>query len=554
MASIIRDIADAQAPGLLFGEGSAGVNYSAIVKEGVLEKMGRGRGLVSAIVGKKWATRNFRLHEDGKVYYLEGTNPKGEFTVAKGPILQVTKEAADSREHAFEIPTTDGEKVLCAAETADEVADWLAKLELVASGKLKLFRHTDLLAEYLKIDLAGGRRISVDIDDADLLAAMQADSYEASRLVEIVEEYLKELNAKVVRLVAEDAEFAVLFRQKFTALRIHIKKAVDEDTSRGYYRTAFVDGSLEIQFIRAWTNLSNLGEDLPVSISAGEAVPYSVAKSIRQRQPILDANLQAIDQLLQIQGVQFDYCLEENLKAMRAANYEDSRFADIFFYEHLRPLIERLARFIASDPQFRTDFNAKFVGKLIVIRPGVADTLDRYYQSSFTVDGNLLIEYKQFWCNINELGADLEKVIVSDGSYEAQKSMRQNQHKLTVYLQAIEGLLGITGVTYDYCYNLNFPVMVQYGYGEDRFGEIFFEEHLKPIVQRLTMFISQDIEFRNAFARKFYGRKLIIRPSTSPETMRTYYDSSFVDGNLLIEYKRFWCNINEMGADFESLL
>ncbi len=557
MAGVIRDIVDAQAPGVFFGEGSSGVNYTQLIKEGQMEKLGRGRGLVSSLLGKKWAARNFKLHEDKKVYYYDGTTPRGEFSIANGKIVQVKKEDADGREFAFEITTADGEKVLVACETEPDMKDWINKLTLVASGRWALYKWTDLVAQYGKIELIPPQKIDVEIDEENLKAVMSADGYGAERMIEIVEEYLKELYAKIARFVAEDEEFSVLLRRKMFALRIRIVKCADSDTSKGYYRTAFnSDGELEIQFIKAWTNLNGLGDDLVHSISVGEDIPYVIAKSIRQRKPFLNAMLQSYEQLLGITGIQYDYCIKENMDAMVAANYEATRFAEIMFQEHLTPLIQRLARFVGEDPQFKSDFASKFSGKTIIIKPATdASKCKHYYNSSFTADGNLLIQYKSFWCNMNEIGNDIaEAMSAGGGSYEAMKSIRKYTPTKEAFLKGIENLIGVTDVTYDFCYEENFPAMLKQNYGEDRFGEIFLHVHLEELVKKMTGFISQDYEFRNAFAAKFTGKKIIIKPAADPSAVKNYYDSKFVGGNLVIEYRSCWTNINCLGQDLESIL
>lgn len=413
MAAVIRDIVDAQAPGVFFGEGSSGVNYTQLIKEGQMEKLGRGRGLVSSLLGKKWAARNFKLHEDKKVYYYDGTTPRGEFSIENGKIVRVKKEDADGREFAFEVTATDGEKVLVACETETEMNDWMSKLELIASGRWALYRWTDLVAQYGKIELVPPQKIDVIIDEVALKEVMAADSYGPERMIEICEEYLKELYAKVARFVAEDAEFAVLLKRKMFALKIRICKAPDNDTSKGYYRTNFnPEGELEIQFIKAWTNLSYLGDDLVHSISVGEEVPYVVAKSLRQRKPFMDAMLQSYETLLGVTGIQYDYCLNENYAAMLAANYEADRFAEIMIQEHLTPLIQRLARHIGEDQGFKSAFAGKFKGKTIIIKPATnPDSLPYYYSSSWTPEGNLLIQYKRFWCNMGEIGNDIAETL-----------------------------------------------------------------------------------------------------------------------------------------------
>ena len=136
----------------------------------------------------------------------------------------------------------------------------------------------------------------------------------------------------MITLVAQDAEFAVLMKQKMFAHRIRIQKATtDNDTaSKGYYRTVFnADGELEIHYVKTWTNLSDLGNDLCTSISVGEAVPYTIAKSIRMKRAMLDAQLQSFEQLLQITvslfSFLFSFCFLQKL-------YSKSNLTNYYYY------------------------------------------------------------------------------------------------------------------------------------------------------------------------------------------------------------------------------
>lgn len=413
MAQVIRGIVDAQAPGVFFGEGSQGVNYTQLIKEGPMQKLGRGRGLVSSILGKKWAARNFKLHEDKKVYYYDGTTPRGEFSIENGKFEKKSKEDADGHENAFEITTTKDEKITVCCETPEEMEEWLSKMKLVASGRWALYRFTDMIAQVAKIELTPPQKIDVEVDEEAFLAVMSADGYGADRMVEILQEYLKEIYGKIARFVAEDEEFSVLFKKLMFAYRIRVRKADDEDTSKGYYRTKFnADGELEIHYIKAWTNLGQLGDDLVYAVSVGQEVPYVVAKSIRIRTPALNSLLNSFEQLFGVSGVKYDYSVHENVKAMTGADYELTRFGEIVIQEHLTTLFQKMAHMVGSNMAFKPAFVKKWASKTIIIRPAAnPDAQSTYYKASFTAEGSLLIEYKRFWCNINEIGADIPSLV-----------------------------------------------------------------------------------------------------------------------------------------------
>lgn len=412
MASVLRDVLDAQAPGVFFGEGAKGLSYANVYKQGNLQKLGRGRGLVSAIMGKKWAERSFKLFEDFRMQYCDGDVLRGEFPVDNARVEAVEGEKAEGKEFAFEITTKESEKILLAASSVEERNDWIKAVRDVSSGKFRLRLQLSLIAQQLQYP--EGTVIEIEIDEPALQTVMAADSYGAERMIEIVEEYLKNLFQYIARYAAEDSPaFAELFQSKFDRKMIRVLPSPDSNTSNGYYHTKFTNGELHILFIKAWTNVNYLGQDLVTSISEGEKIPYNVYKSIRQRTPVMQSYLTSIETLLGISGVTYDYCLVENFPVMIAADYGAERFGEIFFDEHLRQLCQALAYKVGGVPGFKEQFVAKFTAKKIIIRPAAEpDMVQNYYDSSFTPDGALLIEYRRFWCNLNNLGQDFEALVV----------------------------------------------------------------------------------------------------------------------------------------------
>lgn len=411
MASVLRDVLDQQAPGVFFGEGAKGLSYATLYKEGHLLKLGRGRGLVSSIMGKKWAERSFKLYEDFRMQYCDGDVLRGEFPIDGAKAEAVDGEKAEGKEFAFEITTKESEKILLAAKDDAERQSWIKAVQDVSSGKFKLRLLLSMIAQQLKFP--EGTTLNIEIDEPALQSVMSSDGYTADRMIEIVEEYLKSLHSHVARYVAEDAVFADLAQGKMDKLLIRVLPSSDSDTSKGYYRTKFVNGELHILFIKAWTNVNYLAEDLTNAISEGETIPYKVYKSIRMRTPVMQSYLTSMETILGITGITYDYCVPLNFPAMVAADYGEERFGEIFFDEHLRQLCQQLAYKIGSNPSFKDAFVAKFTAKKIIIRPAAEpDMVQNYYDSSITPAGELLIEYRRFWCNLNNLGQDLDATVL----------------------------------------------------------------------------------------------------------------------------------------------
>lgn len=411
MASVLRDVLDAQAPGVFFGEGAKGLSYANVYKTSNLLKLGRGRGLVSALVGKKWAERSFKLYEDFRMQYFDGDVLRGEFPINGAIVEAVEGEKAEGKDFAFTISTKESEKILLAAGSEEERQSWIKAIKDVSTGKFRLRLQLSLIAQLLQYP--EGTQLNIEIDEPALQSLMAADGYEADRMIEIVEEYLKNLYQHIARYAAQDnPSFAELFKSKFDRQMIRIVPAPDSNTSNGYYRTKFVHGELHVQFLKAWTNIQYLGEDLVVSISEGESIPYNVYKSIRMRAPVMQSYLTSIETLLGITGITYDYCLKENFAAMLAANYGEDRFGEIFFDEHLRQLCQTMAYAVGHTPSFKAAFVERFEAKRIVLRPASdPDSLNSYYESSFTAQGELLIQYRRVWTNLNSLGQDLESLV-----------------------------------------------------------------------------------------------------------------------------------------------
>lgn len=143
-------------------------------------------------------------------------------------------------------------------------------------------------------------------------------------------------------------------------------------------------------------------------------------------------------------------------------------------------------------------------------------------------------------------------------------------HKRDEHLQTIDTVLGLEGTTTVFAFEAdlaaNFDAMIADGYGADRFGDIFYNDHLSSLASRIQRIVEENPGFVSKFNALFHGadpeadgvrrRSISIRPTRNADGMgNKYYMSSFTpEGNLEIEYCRFNCNLSEIGADLPALV
>ena len=414
-----------------------------IVKQGELEKCSRNRGFFYSLSGKNYRKRMFKLFEDAKVQYFDGEVVRGEFSVIGGGFQALTPEQADGKENAFEITASDGEKLVAVADTFEEMEDWIFRLQLITTGKFRWYRHLDTLIDIISMQLPEGEHMQLTFEENPLIAAMKADGYGYERIDELLEQYMISLNNHVKRFVDDDREFAKLFQHKLFGHEIRVVPQIYSRTSsmkaRGSlkstdesgrsesariesiklngpnFRTKFNEfGVLEIQYIKPWVDIQTLGFDLPDIIEVGE-IPYKVLKSMRQWKSAYDTNIRALERLLGIVCVSIEFCILENLNEMKKNNFEIEKFGEIFFEDHMRPMIEQFRRCIGENPLYSQLFSKRFVTKTIILRPAKQpEQVKNFYSSRFTENGDLLIEYRSLLTNIHCLGQDFSELILSN--------------------------------------------------------------------------------------------------------------------------------------------
>jgi hypothetical protein len=414
MAGVVRNILEAQAPGVFFGTQARALSYAPTLKTGTLQKFGRGRGVLGGM-SKKWAERKVVIHEDFRLQYHDGDKLRGEINLQEATVESVPKddEHAEGHEFGFRIHVKgDTETMLFSCENENQRQEWIAAIIDAASGKFKLNRYLGLIKTQLKIDET--QKINFEYDKEQFTADMKEDGYSADRLIEIFEAWLVPLHQHIARYIAEDgvqteSEFRKLFMSRFQNYTIRILKSESQDTSKGHYQCHFKDGELQIHYVKTWTNIQTLGEDLIYAVSEGDEVPYIARRSIVRFQPVIDSYMKGFENLLKLSNCSYDYCIVENYHAMTKGGFTADRFAEIFIQEHLKTMIEKLTKFVAADYQgFIPKLTAKWTSHKLVIKPD--ESQSDYYVTKF-VNGDLVITYKQCWTNLGQMLDDLPSKI-----------------------------------------------------------------------------------------------------------------------------------------------
>ncbi len=264
-----------------------------IVKEGELLKCSRNRGLD----GEHFRPRLFKLFENAKLEYYDDGRLCGNFDIKNGSSQILSAQKCGEKENAFEITTSNGEKILLIAYSLEDLKEWIFWMELVTEGKYRWYRHVEALSGHLSLQLPLGQHLEVLFDEPALLAAMKSEGYGHDRLNELLEDYFKNLNNHIARFVLEDPTFAQLCRDKFTAYKIRLTQHCPTNDSANF-RTKFSDdGILEVYFSTIWSNVASVGSDLPTSLFVGD-IPYLAWKSRNCLQPALDDRIRTLEQFV----------------------------------------------------------------------------------------------------------------------------------------------------------------------------------------------------------------------------------------------------------------
>lgn len=286
-------------------------------------------------------------------------------------------------------------------------------------------------------------------------------------------------------------------------------------------------------------------------------IPYATEKGLRALLPKRDENLQLINGVLGLsdgEGVVFLDHLAENVPAMIADGYGEDRFGDVFYNDHLSSLASRIQRLAEEEPGFVAGLNALFFGsRVISIRPttNVDGMGDKYYQSTLTAEGNLEIEYRRFYCNLNEIGADLSVLVKAyvranaapgifsfvSGEPSAASMKPKVQalaEQLEIFLPEFIDVIGDFAELSD--------TLEKSGYESDRFDEVFYDAFMDNLLSNLKTLMEEDPgHFLALFKTRFAGRMIVLQPFSNEEaeTVNGYYQTSFSpEGGLVIKFRR----------------
>ena len=222
-------------------------------------------------------------------------------------------------------------------------------------------------------------------------------------------------------------------------------------------------------------------------------------------------------ELIGVRSVSLEYDNSLLQECLLICGIDPNRLTEIFLQKYLDVLNERVNTLICEDPVFAFSVRDKLLSRKIVIRPAedVGKLKGRNSKASFTSDGNLCIEFRRDAILPVEMpldiGWDLEDVVSTPGCipYVTEKSIRKYHNQLHDMLSSISLTVGVDFIEYDYSLAANYERMLASGYAPNRFGEIFCEEYLVPLKSHLERFCAEGDGFREAFLRKFTGKRII---------------------------------------------
>jgi hypothetical protein len=222
-------------------------------------------------------------------------------------------------------------------------------------------------------------------------------------------------------------------------------------------------------------------------------------------------------ELIGVRSVSLEYDNSLLQECLLICGIDPNRLTEIFLQKYLDVLNEKVNTLISEDPVFAFSVRDKLLSRKIVIRPAedVGKLKGRNSKASFTSDGNLCIEFRRDAILPVEtpldIGWDLEDVVSTPGCipYVTEKSIRKYHNQLHDVLSSISLTVGVDFIEYDYSLAANYERMLASGYAPHRFGEIFCEEYLVPLKSHLERFCKEGDGFREAFLRKFTGKRII---------------------------------------------
>jgi hypothetical protein len=110
----------------------------------------------------------------------------------------------------------------------------------------------------------------------------------------------------------------------------------------------------------------------------------------------------------------------ELMNRLLSAGYDSDRFSEVFFEAYFDKLISKVKCFMKSDPTFAQRFVTAFHSRTIRLQPADPPLSSSYFRTSFNANGDLIIEFKEVFTNIHQLGSDLARSLPVDLSTTEQ--------------------------------------------------------------------------------------------------------------------------------------
>jgi len=393
--------------------------------------------------------------------------------------------------------------------------------------------------------------INNDIAVAETLAANRY----ADRIGEIFyDSYLNQLAESLTKLCADEDNKTAL-GGSWTSNKIYFET---DEKAEGYQQTTFVNGDLRIacKSSHIWSNLSNLGNDIPGRLTspyAGEVLPLKSAANLRKHLEKTNEHLATIGTVTGKSGVEFGFKDIKAVDIQLKKSYEN-RIGEIQT-TYLQNLAESLTK-LCADAAAKTALNQKWTSNKIFFE---FDAKAPTYQNVNFPSGDLRVSCKpdNIWSNINSLGADIPDQLTSESgggafSLKSVQNIHNYEEKAQVHLAAIGTAIGRGGpVTFvvedlkavDDALNKN-------GY-KNRIGEILYEAYLSQISSKLASLCKDDM-VKEAIGDSFKNN-LVFKLD---EKCSGYQNCKFADGNLVMFCKSgsIWTNIGQLGGDIEKQL
>jgi len=282
-------------------------------------------------------------------------------------------------------------------------------LPLKSAGNLRA--NIEKMNEHLQTIAAATGKSGLEFGFKDIKAVdaqLKKNGYE-SRIGEVFYgTYLQNLADSLTKLCADESS-KVALNQKWTSSKIFFETDAKAVT---YQNVNFPGGDLRISCKpdNIWTNISQLGDDIPGQLTsefAGVSLPLKSAKNIRDYDEKAQVHLAAIGDAIG-RGAPVTFVCED-VKAVDAQltkNGYAHRVGEVIWEAYLSQIASKLTS-LCKDDMVKEAIGDSFKNNLIF----KLDPKATGYQNCVFKDGNLVMSCKpdNIWTNISSLGDDIEK-------------------------------------------------------------------------------------------------------------------------------------------------